>query len=388
MIYLDHNASTPLAPAAAAAMRPWLGGGQANPSSAHSAGQAARAAVEEARRRVAALVGARPGAVVFTASGTEADALALVGAARARRHAGSRVVVSAIEHEAVLAASDLLGELGFTVVSVPPSANGQVDAGSFVEAVAGRGGTAVASLILASNETGVLQPVAEVGRALRRLGVPLHTDAIQAVGRVPIDLETLGADLISLSAHKFGGPQGAGALVVRRGVRLEPLIGGSQEGGRRGGTEAVAAIAGMGGAAAHVTARLEAMPGVGARRDRLEAGLRHAIGDAVVHGAGVPRVPNTLSIAFPGADAAALVVALDLAGVAASRGSACASGAEEPSHVLRAMGMSEEWARGTIRLSLGVETTDEEIERAIPIIAGVVEQARAAVPLASVGGGR
>jgi cysteine desulfurase len=333
------------------------------------------------------MVGASPGEVVFTASGTEADALALIGVARARQSAGARVVVSTIEHEAVLAACDLLAELGFTVVRVPAAASGQIDAAAFVAAVAegGReGGTAVASLLMASNETGVLQPVAAVGRALRRFGVPLHTDAIQAVGRAPIQMESLGADLLSLSAHKFGGPQGAGALVVRRGVRLSPLIGGTQEGGRRGGTEAVAAIAGMGAAAAQVGSRLDTMPSVRARRDRLETGLRREIVEAVVHGARAPRVANTLSIAFPGANAAALVVALDLAGVAVSRGSACASGAEEPSHVLKAMGMADEWARGTIRLSLGVETTDDEIERAIPIIARAVERARnGALPLAA-----
>jgi cysteine desulfurase len=280
----------------------------------------------------------------------------------------------------VLASAEILAELGFTVIQVPPGPSGQVDAEAFIAAVTegprSDGGTAVASLILASNETGVLQPVAAVARALRPLGVPLHTDAVQAVGRIPVDVEPLGADLLSLSAHKFGGPQGAGALVVRRGVRLRPLIGGAQEGGRRGGTEAVAAIAGMGVAAAGVPARLLAMPAVRARRERLEQGLKARIPGAQIHGADAPRVPNTVSIGFPGIDAAALVLALDLAGVAASRGSACASGAEEPSHVLRAMGMPEEWARGTIRLSLGVETTDQEIERAIDIIASAVERAR------------
>ena len=375
MIHLDHNASTPLAPAVAAAMGPWLGPRQANASSSHSAGQAARAAVEEARSQVAALVGARAGEVIFTSSGSEADALALLGVALARPAAGRRVVISAIEHEAVLAAAELLAELGFTVVRVEPGAEGQVAAETFIAEVADAE-TSIASLILASNETGVLQPVAAVARALRALGVPFHTDAVQAMGRIPVSFETLGVDLLSLSAHKFGGPQGVGALVVRRGVRLRPLLGGAQEGGRRGGTEAVAAIAGMGAAAAGTPARLAAMPAVRSRRDRLAQGLVARIPDAQVHGGRAPRVPNTLSIAFPGVDAQALVLALDLAGVAASRGSACASGAEQPSHVLRAMGMPEDWARGTIRLSLGVETTDEEIERAIEIVAAAVERGR------------
>jgi cysteine desulfurase len=376
VIYLDHNASTPLAPAVAAAMGHWLGPRQANPSSSHSAGQAARAAVEEARSQVAALVGARPGEVILTGSGSEADVLALVGVALSRRPTARRVVVSAIEHEAVLEAAELLGELGFTVVRVPPRADGQVDAETFIAAV--EEGTAVASLILASNETGVLQPVAAVARTLRKRGIPFHTDAVQAMGRIPVSFEMLGVDLLSLSGHKFGGPQGAGALVVRQGMRLQPLVGGAQESGRRGGTEAVAAIVGLGAAAAGVPARLAAMPAVRTRLDRLAAGLLARIPGAQVHGASAARLPNTLSIAFPGADAAALVLALDLAGVAASRGSACASGAEEPSHVLRAMGMEEAMSRGTIRLSLGVETTDDEIERVIEIIAPAVERARGA----------
>jgi cysteine desulfurase len=376
VIYLDHNASTPLGPGVAAAMAPWLGAQQANPSSSHRAGQAARAAVEAARRQVADLTGCgRAGEVVLTGSGSEAVALALAGTALARRAVSRRVVISAIEHEATLAAAELLAELGFTVVRVAPGADGQVAAETFVGEVAA-GPTAAASLILASNETGVLQPVAAVGRALRALGVPFHTDAVQAIGRIPVSFETLGVDLLCLSAHKFGGPQGVGALVVRRGVRLRPLPGGAQEGGRRGGTEAVAAIAGMGAAAAGVPARLAAMPAVRSRRDRLAAGIVARIPEAQVHGGRAPRVPNTLSIAFPGVDAQALVLALDLAGLAASRGSACASGAEEPSHVLRAMGMPEDWARGTIRLSLGVENTDEEIDRAIEIIAAAVERAR------------
>jgi cysteine desulfurase len=375
MIYLDHNASTPIVPAVAAAMEPWLGPRQANPSSAHAPGQAARAAIEEARAAVAAMVGARPGEVVFTGSGTEADHLAVVGAALARRAEARRVVVSAIEHEAVLAAAHLLGELGFEVVEVPPAADGRVDAERFL-AAAGPG-TAVAALILASNETGVVQPVAEVAPVLRSRGVPFHTDAVQAVGRLALDVADLGVDLLAVSAHKFGGPQGVGALVVRGGLRLRPLIGGAQEGGLRGGTQPTAAIAGLGAAAGLVPARLARMPGVAARRDRLAAGLRARLPGAVVHGEGAPRLPNTLSIAFPGADAASIVLGLDLAGVAVSRGAACHSGAEEPSHVLRAMGMPPAWSGATVRLSLGPETTDAEVERALELVPAVVARARA-----------
>jgi cysteine desulfurase len=375
VIHLDHNASTPLVPAAAAAMLPWLGPAQANASSAHAAGQAARAAVDSARRSVAELAGAEPGEVVFTGSGSEADALGLIGAALARRAPGrARIVISAIEHEAVLAAADFLAGLGFEPVRVPPEASGRVDPGRFL-AAALASETAVAALIAASNETGVVQPVPEVAAALRARGIPLLSDAVQAVGRMPVRLSDLGADLIAYSAHKIGGPQGAGALIIKRGTPLTPLPGGAQEGGRRGGTEAVAAIAGFGAAAREVPRRLLAMPAVAARRDRLARALAVAFPAARVHGESAPRLPNTLAIGFPGADARALVIALDRAGVLASRGSACRAGAEEPSHVVRAMGVPAALARGSIRLSLGVETTESEIDQAAAVIIEVVARA-------------
>ncbi len=263
MIHLDHNASTPLVPAAAAAMLPWLGPAQANASSMHAAGQAARAAVDSARRAVAALVGAEPGEVVFTSSGSEADALGLIGCALARRTPGrARVVVSAIEHEAVLAAADFLAALGFEPVRVAPEGDGRVDPERFLAAAIDPG-TAVAALIAASNETGVVQPVPEVAASLRAHKIPLLTDAVQAVGRTPVRIADLGADLVALSAHKLGGPQGVGALIIRRGTPLTPLPGGAQEGGRRGGTEAVAAIAGFGAAAKEAPSRLGGDSGLG-----------------------------------------------------------------------------------------------------------------------------
>ena len=375
MIHLDHNASTPLVPAAASAMLPWLGPAQANASSMHAAGQAARAAVDAARRAVAALLGAEPGEVVFTSSGSEADALGLIGCALARRAPGrERVVVSAIEHEAVLAAADFLAALGFEAVRVPPTADGRVDPERFL-AQALDSGTAVAALIAASNETGVVQPVPEVAVALRAREIPLLSDAVQAAGRIPVRSADLGADLVAISAHKLGGPQGSGALYIRRGTPLTPLPGGAQEGGRRGGTEAVAAIAGFGAAAREASSRLAAMPAVGARRDRLAAALVSAFSAARVHGEAAPRLANTLAIGFPGADARALVIALDRAGVLVSRGSACRSGAEEASHVLRAMGVPPALARGSLRLSLGVESTDAEIEEAAAILVATVLRA-------------
>jgi len=373
MIYLDHNASAPLHESAARAMAPWLGPRQANASSAHSGGQAARAAIDAARRALAAAVGAQPSEVVFTSSGTEADALGLVGGALARRSVSRRVVVSAIEHEAVLAASDWLVQLGFERTVVPPAASGRVDPDLFLAAVGAD--AAIAALILASNETGVVQPVTEVARELRRRGIPLLADSAQAFGRLPLDVTRLGADLMALSAQKIGGPQGVGALIVRRGTALVPLFGGAQEAGRRAGTEAVAAIAGFGAMAAEIPRALAAGSAVALRRDRLAAALEITVPEAVVHGASVPRLPNTLAIGFPGVDGAALVLALDRAGIAVSRGSACQSGAESPSHVLAAMGVAEPIARGTIRLSLGSE---QEIARAIELIPPIVNRALAA----------
>ena len=375
MIHLDYNAGAPLHPAASQAMAPWLGPMQANASSTHSLGQAARAAIDRARQQVAAAVGAEPRAVVFTSSGTEADALGLIGGALARRPRG-RVVVTGIEHEAVLEASELLLRLGFERTVVPPTATGAVDPERFLAAV--DDDTAIAAMILASNETGVLQPVSAVGPVLRRRGIPFLVDAVQLFGRLPLDLAVLGADLVALSAHKIGGPQGVGALIVRRGTALVPLFGGSQEAGRRAGTEAVAAIVGFGGVAAVLAEELAHAPAVAARRDRLASGLRQALPAAVVHGEGEQRLPNTLAIGFPGVDAAALVLALDRAGIAVSRGSACQSGAASPSHVYRAMGMSEAVARGTIRLSLGAATTDRELERALDVIPPIVARALAA----------
>ncbi|HWN83423.1 MAG TPA: cysteine desulfurase family protein, partial [Candidatus Udaeobacter sp.] len=375
VIHLDYNAGAPLHPAAAQAMAPWLGARQANASSAHAAGQAARAAVDRARRQVAAAVGAEPRAVVFTSSGTEADALALIGGALARRPR-ARVVVSGIEHEAVLQASEFLLRLGWERIVVPPEASGAIDPERFLAAATDS--TALAALMFASNETGVVQPVAAVMPELRRRGIPLLCDAVQGLGRLPLDVAALGADLVALSAHKIGGPQGVGALIVRRGTALVPLFGGTQEAGRRAGTEAVAAIVGFGAVAAALAPVLAGAPELAARRDRLESGLKTALPEAVVHGQGEERLPNTLAIGFPGADAAALVVALDQAGIAASRGSACQSGAESASHVYRAMGLSDVVARGTLRFSLGPETTERELERALAVIPPIAARAMAA----------
>ena len=381
MIYLDHNATTPIDPRVAAAMRPWLEDRFGNPSSAHAAGQAARAAVEEARSQVAAAVDCHGDEVVFTGGGTEADLLAVLGGVLADGRRAGRVVVSGVEHEAVIHGADLAGKLGLDVVQVEPIATGAVEAASFLDACTDT--TVVAALMFASNETGVVQPVAELAPVLRERGIRFHTDAVQAIGKLPVSFRSLGVDTLALSAHKLGGPKGVGALIVRRGSTLVPLMGGTQEGGARGGTHNVAGIVGLGEAMLHVPERLAAMQRVRGLRDRLQAALVERVGVAVVHGLTGERAPNTLLIGFDGIDAAGLLVAADLAGLCISRGSACASGAEGPSHVLSAMGVPASVASGTIRLSLGPETTEAEIDTAVEALHGALAKQSAAA-----GGGR
>ncbi len=372
MIYLDHNATTPVDPRVGAAMHACLGEVFGNPSSSHAAGQAALAAVEVARGQVAQAVDCQPGEVVWTSGGTEADLLAILG--RVLVGQPGRVVISAVEHEAVAHAAELAARWGSEVVRVAPERSGRVDPARFVEACTPE--TRVASLMLASNETGVVQPVEEVAAVLHDRRVPLHTDAVQAVGKLPVSFVKLGVDLLSLSAHKFGGPKGAGALIVRRGLELAPLQGGPQEGGRRGGTHGVPGLVGLGHAASLLGERLVAMHELGRLRDALETELKSRFSDLQVHGAAAPRVPNTALVGFPAVDAGALVVAADLAGVCVSRGSACHSGADQPSAVLAAMGVPDAVARGTLRLSLGVGTTQPDLERAVDVVARAVERQR------------
>jgi cysteine desulfurase len=373
-VYLDHNATTPLDPRALEAMLPFLGQDYGNPSSLHRLGQRARAAVEQARAEVAALLGADPAEVVFTASGSEADNLALRGAAAKARPPRAAIVSSAIEHHAVLNTAKAMRDEGRPVAIARVREDGALDlddlAGKVDEA------TAVVSVMLANNETGVLQPVAEASRIARASGALVHCDAVQAAAKVRVDVRALDVDLLTLSAHKLYGPKGVGCLYVRRGTPMAPLVrGGAQERNRRAGTENVAGIVGFGVAAAVARDAREAdAAAVAALRDRLEARLL-AIAGVRRNGDG-PRVPNTTNVSFEGVDAEALLIALDLEGVAASTGAACAAGGIEPSHVLRAMGYPPARVQSSLRLSLGRETTQQDVDHAADVITAVVARIR------------
>jgi cysteine desulfurase len=363
----------------AEAMAPGLRDLYANPSSMHREGQRARAAIERAREQVAALVNAHPDEVVFTSGGTEGDHLAILGAAWARAKQGTRIAISAVEHHAVHGASQVLVDQGWTVDHLPVGRDGRVEPA----ACAIRPGTVLVSLMLANNETGVLQPVAELARRAHAAGALLHCDAVQAAGKVAVDFRTLEVDYLVVSAHKIGGPKGAGALVVRRDAPLAPLFRGSgHERGRRGGTENLPGIVGLGAAAEWAardlaTEAMRLMP----LRLRLEAGVRELAPSAVFHGADAPRLPNTVNASFPGARSDHLLMALDARGIAVSAGAACASGAVEPSPVLSAMGVPRELAVCALRLSMGRTTTAAEVE-------SVIGALRDAVPVAAAAGAR
>jgi cysteine desulfurase len=377
-IYLDHAATTPARPEVVAAMVPLLGGGY-NPSSMHAEGRAARAALDDARAAVARVLGASPREIVFTGGGSEADVLAVVGAARALASRGRHVVTTAIEHHAVLHAVDVLERDGWRVTRLPVDARGLVDPAAFAAALTPE--TTLASVIWANNEIGVLQPVAELARLARARGVIFHTDAVQAAGWLPLSVDALGVDLLSLSGHKFHGPKGVGMLYVRQGTPVEPLIvGGGQEQGLRAGTEDVAGIAGFATALTLADAeRPETAARVGALRDRLEAGILATVPGAIVNGAGAPRLPGNLSIAFADVPSDALLIRLDLDGIAAAAGSACAAGSLEPSHVAAAIGLDERHKRGVIRFSLGRATNAAEIDDVLARFPALIASVRAPV---------
>jgi len=376
-IYLDYNATAPLCGAAAdvviRALREQIG----NASSVHRFGQQAKAALDDARDQVAALINGDAAEMVFTSGGTEADNLAIRGAAQAQASAGRRrVVVAAIEHEAVVNTAKALARDGWPVTVVPARADGVIDLDALRDALDAQ--TAVVSLMLANNETGVIQPVAECARLARTCGALSHTDAVQAVGRIPVDVRALGVDMLSLSGHKFGGPKGTGVLWVRRGVTLTAQqTGGRQERGRRAGTENVPSLAGMGAAAADVRQSLAATSArIAALRDRLESGILAAVPRSFVNGTTASRVPNTSNLSFEHVEGESLVIALDLEGIAVSTGSACSSGTLEPSHVLRAMGLSASRVQGAVRFSLGPGTTEREIEQVVAVLPRTVARLR------------
>jgi cysteine desulfurase len=373
-IYLDHNATTPVDPRVLEAMLPLLHESFGNPSSLHWFGQRARAALDEARGRVAELIGANPAEVVFTGSGTEADNMALRGMAAMAVGERRGVVYTAIEHHAIVHTARALADEGWPVQAVRVGSDGVVDLDDLRGKVDQR--TAVVAVMLANNETGAIQPVAEIARLAHERGALVHCDGVQAAGKVPLDVRALDVDTLALSAHKFYGPKGVGALYVKRGARLKPLLrGGSQERNRRAGTENVAGIAGLGAAAQVARAELGTeSPRLSALRDRLEGRLL-AIGGARRNGDG-PRVPNTSSISFEGVEAESLLMALDLLGIAVSTGAACAAGAVEPSHVLRGMGLPMDRVQGSLRFSLGRSNTEEQIDRAADAVAAAVEKHR------------
>jgi len=373
-IYLDHNATTPLDPRVVEAMLLPLREDFGNPSSIHWFGQQARARIDDARASVARLLGVSPQEIVFTGSGTEADNMALRGVAGMARAPRRGIVVSGIEHHAVLNTAKALREEGFPLEIVRAREDGRVDLQALRAAVGP--GTALVALMLANNETGVVQPIEEVVALAREQGALVHCDAVQAAGKLALDLRALGVDTAAVSAHKLCGPKGVGALYVRRGTRLAPFLrGGSQEKNRRAGTENVAGVVGFGKAAelaftecSRNAARL------GALRDRLERSLLEIPGAAVNGGA--PRVPNTCNISFEAVEAESLLMALDLAGLAVSTGAACAAGAVEPSHVLRAMGLPPERVQASLRLSLGPSNREDEVDEAARLVAAAVAQQR------------
>jgi cysteine desulfurase len=378
-VYLDHAATTPVRPEVLEAMLPYLTN-QAfgNPSSSHRFGRAARAGVEQARREVAQAVGAEPNQVIFTSGGTEADNLGIIGAALAARDRGGEVcaVVSAIEHKAVLAAAHAVCHLGGREVVLPVDHAGLVNLDALDEALADR--PALVSIMWVNNEVGVVQPVAEIAGRCRQADVVFHTDAVQAFGKIPISVADLPCTLLTLSGHKIGAPKGIGALIVRDRKAVEAIIhGGGQQYGIRPGTENVAGAVGL-GRAALLAAREqpEEAPRLRALRDLLAQRLRTTVPDLMLNGDGGDSAPHVLNVSIAGADSEALLMHLDLAGVAASSGSACSTGTVEPSHVLIAMGVPRELALGAIRFSLGRESTADDVERVAEVMPGVVHKVR------------
>ena len=379
-IYLDHAATTPVRHEVLEAMLPYFTQSGYNPSSLHAEGRRARAALDEARDRVAGLLGAQRKEIVFTGSGSEADNLAIFGVARARGGRGARgghLLSTAIEHPAVLRALDALRDEGWAVSLLAVDRDGLVDPAAFAAAL--RPDTVLASVMYANNEIGTVEPIARLAAIARERGVLFHTDAIQAAAYLPLDVAALGVDLLSLSAHKFYGPKGVGALYVRDGTPLQPMIrGGGQEFGRRAGTENVAGIVGFATALSMAAGERDAASvRVAGLRNRLERAILASVEGAWINGGGAARLPGTSSASILDVDGEQLLVRLDLEGIAVSGGSACASGALEPSHVIAALSGEPRGRFGTVRFSLGRSTTAEEIDRLIALLPGIVAELRA-----------
>ncbi|MBV9867819.1 MAG: cysteine desulfurase [Abitibacteriaceae bacterium] len=372
-VYLDNAATTPLCAAAQAAMEPYLVGTFGNASSPYAVSRNARAAVDRARGQVAALIGAQPDEIVFTSGGTESDNWALLGTALANWERRGHILVSAVEHHAILEPAETLRDLGFEVESIGVDENGQV-APEAIEHLL-RPNTILVSVMAVNNEVGVCQPVAEIGALLRERGITFHTDAVQAAGKLSVSVNELNVDLLSLSAHKFQGPKGVGALFIRRGVKMRAWQrGGAQERGRRAGTENVPGIVGMGVAAEIAHRNLsQNQTYLNSLRERLEQGLKSLPG-ACINGSSAPRAPHITNVSLAGQRAESLALNLDLMGFAVGTGSACASGALEPSHVLTAMGRSQSAARASLRVSLGVQNTVSDIDNFLDAVKQVLQR--------------
>ena len=380
-IYLDYAATTPVHPEVLKAMLPYFGDVFGNPSAIYSCGQEARGAVEEARGKVAGLINARSEEIIFTSGGTEADNLALTGIAYANEAKGNHIITAVVEHHAILETCRFLKERGFEVSYLPVDEQGLVSPDELKRAITDK--TVLISVALANNEIGTIQPLAELAAVAREAGVYLHTDAVQAVGRIPVDVSKLKVDLMSMSAHKLYGPKGVGALYIRKGTKIAPIMyGGGQERGRRSGTENTTAIIGFGRAAeiagrdmAAEARRLKQL------RDRLIKGILEGIDSSRLNGHPQKRLPNNVNISFDFVEGESIVLNLDLKGICASTGSACSSSSLEPSHVLLALGIPPQQAHGSLRLTLGRWTTDEEVDRVLSVLPPIIGKLRAMSPL-------
>jgi cysteine desulfurase len=379
-VYLDHNATTPIHPDVLAAMLPYLHDVFGNPSSIHRFGREARQAVDEAREKAARLIGAKPAEIIFTSGGTEADNLAIKGVALARERKGKHIITSTIEHHAVLVPCQYLEKRGFEVSFLPVDHSGLLDPDDVKRAITDK--TILISIMHANHEVGTIEPLEEIGKLAMERDIPFHTDAIQSVGKVPIDVGALGVNLLSLSAHKLYGPKGVGALYIRKGTKILPQVyGGHQELNFRAGTENVAGIVGL-GKAAEISLHKVQVEGkrICRLRDMLWEMIKERVGSVRLNGHPTRRLPNTLNVSFDLVEGESLVINLDLKGIAVSTGSACTSGSLEPSHVLLAMGLSPTVAKGSVRFSLGTENTQEEMEYTANVLEEVVRRLRSISP--------
>ena len=380
-IYLDHSATTPVRPEVAEEMMKYLTDIWGNPSSVYSRGREARKGIDEAREKIAHSLGANPQEIIFTSGGTEADNFAVIGAAYANQKKGKHIITSSIEHHAVLDACKFLEKQGFEVTYLPVTPEGIVRVEDFKKAV--RQDTILTSVMHVNNEVGTIQPVEDIGRICREKGILFHVDAVQSFGKMPVNVDDLNADLLSVSAHKIYGPKGVGCLYIRRGTKVQKLFyGGGQERKKRPGTENVAGIVGFGKAAELALREMnEEAEKLTKLRDKLIDGLKKRISDVKLNGHPVQRICNNVNVSFKYVEGESLLLSLDMKGIEASSGSACTSGSLEPSHVLQAMGVPYEFIHGSVRMTLGKDNTEEDIDYVLEVFPGIVERLREMSPL-------